>query len=74
MMSVSTSPVSPTTVRYFDELGRGVRTAVQSFGSATVHRTADVLRDGRDLVACASAPYDSSRAGLRSSRTTRRAG
>ena len=57
MMSISTSPVSPTTLRYFDELGRGVRTAVQSFGSATVHRTADVLRDGRGLVACASAPY-----------------
>ena len=51
MMSISTSPVSPTTLRYFDELGRGVRTAVQSFGSATVHRTADVLRDGRGLVA-----------------------
>ena len=57
MMSISTSPASPTTLRYFDELGRGVRTAVQSFGSATVHRTADVLRDGRGLVACASAPY-----------------
>ena len=57
MMSISTSPASPTTLRYFDELGRGVRTAVESFGSATVHRTADVLRDGRGLVACASAPY-----------------
>ena len=57
MKSTMSSPVSPTTVRYFDELGRGVRTAVQSFGSATVHRTADVLYDGRGLVACASAPY-----------------
>ena len=57
MKSTTTSPVSPETVRYYDELGRTVRTGVQSFGSATVHRNADMLHDGRGLVACASAPY-----------------
>ena len=57
MKSTTSSPVSPTAVRHFDVLGRPVRAAAESFGSASVHRTADVLYDGRGLVACASAPY-----------------
>ena len=57
MKATTTSPDAPDTVRYYDELGRTVRTATQSFGSATTYRTADVLHDARGLVACASAPY-----------------
>ena len=57
MKTTTSSPVSPTAVRHFDVPGRPVRTAAESFGSAAVHRTADVLYDGRGLVACASAPY-----------------
>ena len=57
MKATTTSPDAPDTVRYYDELGRTVRTATQSFGSATTYRTADVLHNARGLVACASAPY-----------------
>ncbi|MDE0661710.1 MAG: hypothetical protein OXI79_18910 [Gammaproteobacteria bacterium] len=57
MKATTTSPDAPDTVRYYDELGRTVRTATQSFGSARTYRTADVLHDARGLVACASAPY-----------------
>ena len=57
MKATTTSPDAPAVARYYDELGRVVRTSVQSFASGTVHRSQDVLRDSRGLVACASAPY-----------------
>ena len=57
MKATTTSPDAPETVRHLDELGRAVRTTVESFGSSTTHRIADVLHDGRGLVACRSTPY-----------------
>lgn len=57
MKATTTSPDAPETVRYLDELGRTVRTTVESFGSSTTQRIADVLHDGRGLVACRSTPY-----------------
>ena len=57
MKATTTSPDAPETVRHLDELGRTVRKTVESFGSSTTHRIADVLRDGRGLVACRSTPY-----------------
>ena len=57
MKATTTAPDGPDAVRYYDELGRTVRTTVQSFASASTYRTADVLHDARGLVACASAPY-----------------
>ena len=57
MKATKTSQDAPETVRYLDELGRTVRTTVESFGSSTTQRIADVLHDGRGLVACTSTPY-----------------
>ena len=56
MVSVTTSPTAPTTKRYFDKLGRLIRTEVDAFAGDHPRR-ADAFYDARGRLACESAPY-----------------
>ena len=57
MKATITAPDAPDRVYYYDELGRTVRTSVESFSSGSTKRLTDVLYGARGLVACESAPY-----------------
>ena len=61
MKSTTTAPDAPETVRYFDRLGRLVRTDAASFGGGAARRV-DVFHDARGRVACESAPYHAGQA------------
>ena len=56
MLSRTRSPTAPTVTRYFDRLGRLIRTETESFDGATVVRE-DTHYDGRGRVRKASRPY-----------------
>ena len=56
MKSTTTSPTAPRTVRYYDALGRVIRTDVQSFDGSGERRQ-DVFYNDRGLVACESQPH-----------------
>ena len=52
------SPTAPTTTRYFDKLGRPIRTEVEAFEGDNPRRV-DAFYDARGRLACESAPYHS---------------
>ena len=56
MVSETTAPTAPTTKRYFDKLGRLIRTEVEPFEGAHARR-ADAFYDARGRLDCDSAPY-----------------
>ena len=58
MKSVTTSPTAPTATRYFDKLGRVIRTEVEAF-EGMYPRRADAFYDARGRLACESAPHHS---------------
>ena len=57
-MQGTMSPTAPTTRRYFDKLGRLIRTEVEAFEGAHPRRV-DAFYDARGRLACESAPYHS---------------
>lgn len=56
MLSRTRSPTAPTVTRYFDRLGRLIRTETESFDGATVVRE-DAHYDSRGRIRKASRPY-----------------
>ena len=56
MVSETTSPTAPTAKRYFDKLGRLIRTEVEAFEGAHARRVG-AFYDARGRLACDSAPY-----------------
>ena len=57
-MQGAMSREAPTTRRYFDKLGRPIRTEVEAFEGAHPRRV-DAFYDARGRLACESAPYHS---------------
>ena len=56
MVSETTAPTAPTTKRYFDKLGRLIRTEVEAFEGDNPRRV-DAFYDARGRMDCDSAPY-----------------
>ena len=61
MKSTTTAPDAPRTVRYFDRLGRLVRTETEAFAGGAARR-AEVFHDARGRVLCETTPHHAGQA------------